>query len=374
MTYTAYVDLENNLEHDETFHIELPQANVRFLETIDVTLASGEKRSLPITYQVDEMGLYDQHAVIRYGNHTINKQIKAIFKGVKEAFIADLEKDVQMVSGNYILTYRKDSNEMHYRYFSDERVDPFFMAPKIGQPYTLELSHIQPKIEIVSDKTMVLTYQSQTFKQVDLNIFITHHFGLLEVSYELVNKGEKRELALSIPMGKSLFNTYIPYQSKLLKIGQNGGYIGYLNTEFIDENWMYDDRRKAGFSWPDDIRLSVSDWHISFNIEDIVLKPNERFKTKPFMISLIHSTVKGFREFIHLKDKKQVIQPYELEINGFNPMIDGVAKARYISHQKMTISGTMTNNYTTCDISESLEVNDGLQSFKIELADRIMAY
>jgi len=371
-SYHAYLNLENNLDEDKTFSIHLPNKLASFKEDVNVVLKKGEKRSVKIEYVVKDFGFYNEEAVVKYGQTTFKKEIKAIIKGLKEEFISDLEKQVLLVSGNSIMTYQKESHNISFSNTSEFDQDLAFMPPKIGMPYSLEFNNIEPRIMIESKNQMTLSFESDVFENVLLNIYLENKFGLLEVTYELVNKGKKRDLSMSIPVVGSVSQSYIPYQSKILKIGKQEGYIGNVNAESVDENWIYNDKLKQGFSWPEDINLKISDWHMSFDVESLSLGKNESYKSKPFIISYVHPTLKDFRKYLISKDDKLIIDNLDLEINNNNVFIDGPVKAKLISHRKAQIDGTITNNHSTCDISGSLEVNYGLQTFTIELKDRII--
>ncbi len=370
--YNAFLNLENNLDKEETFEIYLPNSFIQFKDNINISLKKGEKRSLKIPYSINQFGFYNEEAVVKYGDTIFKKEIKGIFKGTKEEFVSDLEKQVLLVSGNSIMTYQKESHNISYSNTSEFDSDLAFMTPKIGLPYSLEFNNIEPEILLESKNQMALSFESHSFENVFLNIYIQNKYGLLEVAYELVNKGEKRDLSLSIPIVKSVSHSYIPYHSSMLKIDEYGGYIGNINAEKVDENWIYNDKLKQGFSWPEDIQVKISDWHMSFDVESLTLEKNETYTLKPFVVSYVHPTLKDFRKFVASKDDKHTINYLELNINDFNPFVDGKVEAKLLNHRKVQIKGTITNDNSICDISESLQVSDGLQTFKIELSDRII--
>ncbi|MFP4478703.1 MAG: GNAT family N-acetyltransferase [Candidatus Izemoplasmatales bacterium] len=371
-TYFAYLNLENNLDKDETFDIHLPKTLIDYKEDINIFLKKEEKRSLKIPYTVKDFGYYKEEASIQYGQNIFKKLVKGIFKGHKEEFISELDNQILLVSGNSIITYQKDSKNITFANTSEFNANLSFMTPKIGLPYSLEFNNKEPEIEYKSDNQMVLSFESHSFKKVFLNVHIQNRFGLIEVAYELVNKGEKKVLSLSIPIMISASNSVIPFQNRLLKIGGSDGYIGNISSSKVDENWIYNDQMKQGFSWPDDIEMKVSDWHLSFDLEGINLDKNHTYKTKPFIVSYVHPTLKDFRKFMVSKEDKQSLEYLELKINKDNPFVKGPVDAKLISHRKAQIEGTITNNQSTYDIKDTFKVNAGLQNFKIELKDRII--
>lgn len=372
VVYYAYIDLENNLDKETMFHIQLPESNIRFLGGIDITLGGGEKRSVKIAYIVNKFGFYNELALISYKDQTIKKTISGIFKGSKESFVCDLEKEIHLVSGNSMLTYKKDSHNLRYYNTYNLKNDISLMPPKIGEPFSLEFNNIDPEIKIISDQEMLLSFESETFKRVFININIRNHYGILELSYELVNKGIGRVFSMSIPVMKSIGDSYIPYQARMLKTDGQSGYIGYLNINNIDERWIYSDLQKQGFSWPENVEIKLSDWYVSFNVDKIHLEENGRYKTGNFIVSYVHPSLKDFRRFVGSKDERDIFTYMELEINNFNPIIKDKAEVKLINHRKAIINGTISNGHGICDISESLCVGAGLQRFTIDLSDRLV--
>ncbi len=369
--YKAYLNLENNLDRDEIFKINLPSTKISFEKEINITLKQNEKRSVCIPYTINEFGYYCEEALVRYRDKLYKKEVKSIFKGTKEEFVCDLDKQILVVSGNSVMTYQKDSHNIHYSNTYNQVSNIGFMAPNIGLPYSLEFNNKEPKIQIISDHQITLSYESSSFKGVYLNIHTKNTNGLLEVVYELVNKGEEKELSLSIPIVKSMSHSYIPYQSRILKIDEYGGYIGNINASKVDENWIYNDKLKQGFMWPKHIKFKISSWHMSFDVESINLKHNESFKTEPFIVSYVHPSLKDFQKFVNSKDDKMIFAYMEMNINGFNPFIKGQVEAQLLNHRKAQVNGSITNNQIKYDLSEKFLVGEGLQKFEIELADRI---
>lgn len=370
--YNAYLDLENNLDKEATFTIKLPNTNVEFFEDVQVRLRKDEKRSVKIPYSVNSFGFYHEEVDVMFNNTSHKKVLKAMFKGTKESFVCNLDKQVCIVSGNSVMTYEKQSHNINYSNTFDQRYDMAISSPKIGLPYSLEFSNNDPEIKVDSNNQITLVHKSESFKDVILNILILNRYGLLEITYEIVNKGEEKNLSLSIPVNKSIQNLILPYQSGLLNIGDDGGFIGNIDLSKLDENWMYNNKLKQGFLWPKALKIKNTQWYISFDLESIQLKQNQSFRLDPIIVSNIHPTVKDFRKYLLSKDDRFQFGFMTLDINGFNPFIDDSAKAKFINHRKAQVKGIITNNSHTCDIGESLPVSEGLQVFKIELADRII--
>jgi hypothetical protein len=371
-TYKGYLDLENNLDESETFFIHFPKSNVDFQKDIQLTLNKNEKKSITVPYRLNAYGCYKEDLIIKYGDSSFKSRIRAMFKGVKESFICNLDKEILLVSANSIARYNKDSHNLNFSNDIDGTSDIAFMSPKIGMPYSLEFNNYEPNIKYVSDHKMIVEFKSQSFTNVILNMHIENSLGLLEVTYELINKGEKRNLSLSIPIHKSLSHSILPYGSKLLEVKGYGTFIANLNTKMLDEPWIYNKQLNIGFSWPNEVDMNVSDWHLTFDLENIQLDTNQSYMSKPFIVSTIHPNLKSFRHYISSKDDRELISYLELDINGFNPFIKEHAKARLINHRKAQIEGTITNNGMTYEIGQYFDVRPGFQSFRMEMKDRII--
>jgi len=372
ITYHAFLNLENHLDHQETFHIQCPKKHVEFLEDIDITLKSGEKRSVKIPYTFINYGFYNEKVSLTYGSTKTEKRIKGMFKDLKGSFVSDLDKEIIMASGKALVIYHKDDHHIEFTNKIEQDHDIVFMNPRIGLPYSLEFNNIDPEINILTDHQVTLTFTSKAFKGVSLKVNIMHKYGLLEVSYEIINQGDERTFSLSIPVMKGIKQSYIPYQSRLFKIDEYGGFISNLDASQVDENWLYHDKLKQGFTWPKDIKMKIADWHMVFDIDQISLKKNQSYQTKPFIVSLIHPTLKDFREYVSSCHHKQIINDLEIDINGHNPFIKDKVNASLINHRKAQIEGTITHNNKNYNIDDTIKINEGLQTFKIDLADRIL--
>jgi RimJ/RimL family protein N-acetyltransferase len=370
--YHAYLNIENNLDKETNFHIHLPNTNIQFLEDIHIGLKKNEKRSVKIPYKVDAFGFYHEQAIIKYEQNILKKDIKACFKGSKESFVCDFDKNIKVVSGNSVFIYEKESHNMRYINTLTLDNDIAFMVPKIGMPYSLEFNNKESVVEILSQNEIKITFESHSFKDVYLSIYACNHHGILKVWYELVNQGKSKSLSLSIPIVKDINQSYIPYRSRLLKVIEYGGFIGNLNAEGLDEHWMYNDQEKQGFKWPDDIQMKISGWHMSFDCEKIELKENGVYKTKPFVISYVHPTLKDFRHYVGSVDEKQVFPYIEMSLDGFNPFINEDSNIQFKNHKKAQIEGNIKYNDQTFSLDQKFEVNEGLASFTIDLTDRII--
>lgn len=371
-SYDAYLDIENNLSKEQEFSIHLPKSNINFESDIQVALKPGEKRSVKVPYSIQNFGFYCENAVVKYDDLLYKKEVKAMFKGSEDSFVSNLDKHILIASGNSLMTFEKAGHNIYYSNSNEIFNNIMFMPPKIGLPYSLEFNNIEPKLEIVSDTKIILTFISETFKDIVLNIHILNQFGLLKVNYELLNNGEEKELSLSIPVVIYLENSSVPYQSRILKIDDYAGYSYNVDISKIDENWIYNHEVKQGFSWPDDIKVKAADWHLNFEVEGLKLKKNERYQTKSFDVSYQHANVKEFRKYVNFHEEKQEFGFLELNINEMNPFIEEDAKVKLINHRKAQVEGTISNNNNCYNITEPFRTKAGLQSFKIELADHII--
>ncbi len=367
--YSAYLDVVNNLATAETFSIKLPSSFVDFNE-VSVNLKPKEKRSVEVKYKLNDYGFYSGSAVVEYGNNSLTKNVTASFKGSNVSFTGLSETTALIVSGNYMAVFEIDHHELCLRNENGDNVGTAFFAPSIGLPYSLEFNNCKPVINFTSNNDMTITYESVAFKDVSVVIHVNHSYGLMKVGYELINKGPSKELSLSVPVWHHLKNNVIPYEGKLLQVkGIDGAELSFINHELVDENWMFNNQSRYGFTWGDN-KMEISDWKMTFSKTGISLKEGESHRIPDFYCSFVHSSLKDFREYVGSKTTKDMTSFLDVVFNGGNPFSSDLFEVSIKNNKKTDINGSFSINGETSDISSTLNVEAGLKEVHISISDR----
>ena len=373
--YKLNLDIENNLDKNETFTIDLPNTLIDS-KTLDITLDSKEKRSIQVDYKVKDFGFYQEDAIIKFGNQQVTKNIDGLIKGNLESFTGKNDKQAYIVSGNFATIFNFERKNLIVVNQQNADVNTVFFAPQIGKPYSLEFSNKKPNVEFLSNNEMKLTFESNDFKDVSVVVYVKNVFGVNTYKYELVNSGEKKNLALSIPFWQTLENSYVPYKGKLLNIrkSDNSG-IGSINMKDIDEPWFYNYKNKIGFKWDETENVNISGWKISSTKEDIKLDTNEVYKSGTFTISLVHPNVGQFREFSGYTKEKESFNLFEVNVNDGNPFVKDDVKVEVINTKKnLELKGTISVDGIEDEVNKTVTTKPGLNKIVLDTADRIMKF
>lgn len=373
--YECYLDIENNLPTKENFEIKLPSSFVDFKGNISIELDSLEKRSIKLKYSLKDYGYYNEIASITYDNKIVKKRISFPFKGSNTSFNCLMEDKAYLISGNYVFVLDLQNHYMGVVNQYGSRAQSAFFVPQIGMPYSLEFNNVKPTIEFTSDNDLKIIFNSKTFKDVQVIVYVNHNYGILTVSYELINNGVTKNLSLSIPMAYSLKDSIIPYKGKLLEvIGNDGSGLQNINHELVDENWLYNDTLKYGVTWDNKEEMIISDWKMTFDKTNIELNTGESYLSSKFYCSFVHPNVKEFRAFSGNKGTRKKVKYLELNINNGNPFSKGAVEVGLINNRKTDISGTICVDELSASIDSSLKVNPGFMKIKVSLRDRLVTY
>ncbi|KFZ26528.1 MAG: Acetyltransferase (GNAT) family protein [Candidatus Izimaplasma bacterium HR2] len=373
--YTGYLDIESNLSIEATLTIALPKKHISVLNKLEVTMKPEEKRSLKIEYKLKECGFIHGDASITYEGRTIQSEVKSLVKGQYNTFHGEDEHNVYLVDGNYTIRYDKTHNRISYINEFTSNGQTAFMTPRIGLPYTKDLSNQKAVFTYPKENILKASLQSKSFKDVTLSIYMESNRGILNTSFELVNNGDKKELDLSLPIWKVFKDTCVPYNGGILEttISEGGGATS-LDSKLIDENWLYDRKTKTGFSWHKDNQLIVSGWRFASVIEGIILEKGSTYKSKDFIISFVHPNLRLFRRFAGNLEEKETLKFITLNINNGNPFVKGNTTLLLKNIQKKEMKGTISCDEKSVVVEEALELSPGLKNITLETKDRIIEY
>ncbi len=373
--YDCYLDIENNLSTKETFVIKLPSNFVEFGNDIQVELNSKEKRSIKLSYMLYDYGFYNELASISFRDKKVEKRVSLPFKGSNTSFTCLMEDKAYIVSGNYMFTFNLHGNSMDIINGYDKRAQATFFVPRIGLPYSLEFSNAKPEIQFKSSNDMDIIFTSTSFKDVQVIIHVNNTYGLLSVSYELLNKGLSRELSLSIPLWLNLKDCVIPYDGKFLEvIGTDGSALENISDIKVDENWIYNKNLKYGVSWSKDEKMKITDWKMTFDKSNIILNTDESYFSSKFYCSFVHPNVEDFRTFTGNKGNRKRVKYLDVVINDGNPFSKQNVEMSVVNNRKTDIKGTITVGSLEVPLESSITVAPELQKIDISLRDRFVSY
>lgn len=367
--YTCYLDLENNLPTKEEFTISLPNSFVTFEENVKVTLEPKEKRSVKVSYCLNDYGFYRETATVSYQDFSIMKTVYAPFKGSRTSFIGKSEYLYYMVSGNYITYVNTKSGNIALKNSQDSSAINSFMQPQLGLPYNLEFSTQIPEIKIVSDNELSAIYTSKAFDGIKIIRHAKHEFGVLEVKYEIVNTKEEQTVSLTIPVWQQISDSFLPYKGKLLYLDvAEEEEFGFLKNELFDENWFFNKKEHFGFCWDNTLDMKIAEWKLAFDLENITLKKGESYMSSSFYTSYVHKDVNDFRKFAGFTEERNQIKYHEVLINEGNPFVKGTTIVEVSNHSKKPLKGELIVGDTKVTLPKTVSCTPGL--IEITLAEQ----
>ncbi len=374
--YNAYLDIENNLSNVEEFRIELPSNDfVTFEDNVSIVLKPKDKRSIQVKYILKDYGFYHDEVTVNYQTFTFKSIVYSPFKGSTKSFIGKTDYLYYMISGNYVVYVNMKSGNIALKKEYGSDANTAFMVPKLGKPYSLEFSTQTPEIEVINDNELTATYTSNAFDGIKLIRHIKHIFGVLETSYEIVNTKDNQEISLHVPVWQTSMDTLIPYAGKLLFLNlDDEADIGNFESELVDENWMYNKKERYGFAWEQGLQMKVQDWRLGFDIEDIALKKNESYRTPNFYASLVHKTVKDFRDFRGYIEERDEMSYQEIIVNSGNPFTKGNSDIYLKNHKKAPLVGHLSIDETHVKIDETINTTPGLKTINVLQKDKDTMY
>lgn len=370
--YTGYLDLENNLESETDFTINITNQYIDS-ENVNISLESKEKRSIPFTYKVLGYGFISSPVSVTYLNQTIHKDIYGIIKGTNDDFNGIDQKNAYLVSGNFVCVFDKEHRYLLLLNHLKQDVKTVFLAPQIGLPFSVEFSTITPNIEFVDLNSMEINYKSQEFPEMGVKVFVEHKSGIISLAYELYNEGDTQIKSLMIPLFTNVGNTYIPYKKQILKLSESeGGGLGSLHDEFFDERWIYNYEHKQGITWEESENLRISGWKLASTSDEIILQKGESYKSGLYRISYVHPNLESFREFAGYTSQKEEMNFIEYNVNGHNPFTDKEVSISIVNHRKKEMNGTLFVDGKSSPLTQNILTEPGLHTIKIDTLDRLL--
>ncbi|MBE4907671.1 GNAT family N-acetyltransferase [Bacillus luteolus] len=353
-----YLDLENNFSETASFILTVPENELVSLKQSEfsVTLAPKEKTSIPVPYTLLQYGFYAP--VIRVsverengGSQQFTKQIGVAFKGLGARFAGECDDYWHIYNGLYHLYLSKFDNKLIPGRATKGSQSTMFMYPKLGKPYSSELSKRKPSFVEYKEENgaMVLyaTYESSDFANIELvSVSKLYGEGLVEQSYLVRNKNTSNTadpVWIYQPIYHELVKPILPMKGQVVKVeDQAYSDYGVWNSADLTENWLFSrhDSYAHGVSWPNDARVNFETWffYVEHNLGNI--PANGEISTKPVYHSLgAYQNWEEFREFALKKTVRTAatvddlfFQKEELEMK----LVD--RKANYIQGE-VTLNG-----------------------------------
>ncbi len=369
--YTAYLELENNYNESKEISLKLSDSFVEFGEVKQVTLEAKEKKSVPVTYKLNDYGFYNDEVIVSVGSTTFKNRLKSIFNGHSNSFTAEMDEFYAIVSGTSSLIFEKDGKALVLVADLSGDAASAILPPEIGLPYTLELHNVEPEVTFLNDNEMDILFVSKEFPNTKVILHASNYNGIAKGYYELVNEGDEREFKLLCNVWQQLAQGVLPYKGKILDInGHDGSGLSDIHGDFVDENWLFERRFNIGTTW--EKGMKVNNWKMAFETELTLLKKGESLCSPVITWSCIHKDYESFRKFAGYTDKVNKRGYLELNVNDGNPFFMDEYNVVLDNVRKNDVKGIKRINGFETDVFEDAVVSETELLVNMELEDRVM--
>ncbi|WP_026907179.1 GNAT family N-acetyltransferase [Paucisalibacillus globulus] len=341
---TFYVDMVNNFREKVRFELEFPQSTVLqpIEPNIQVEIEPKGKVSIPVPILTKSHGYYykqlDINAIKENGEEIhFQREIGIAFRGIGAKFHGEDEKTIQLYNGQYFATLDKGENSiLTGRKKKASHVT--LLTPKLGKPYTEELSKAKPTaIEYIDGTGFIgvkVSYAITSFPSIKLHLILKlFGEGILENYYEIENvldvKTEKPiYLNQSIYLG--LDQATIPYHGAMVEMNDSiGNSYEEWDDSFVSENWLFvnDDKDPIGMCWHPNDNIHFGSWYnyLEHHLGEIEGKSTVQTNPIYFSIGAFHD-VDSFRSFASQSVQPEHIQTVNhlnVTLENNNPFVDG---------------------------------------------------
>lgn len=365
-----YLEIKNNIKETALFTFTLPETPLLDFEKRDfqVELKACEKTSLPVSYNLDHLGYYQQEVNFSVETKSVkelsfSKQITATFNGIGACFSVEDDEGWHLLNGENQITLDKGKH-MNLLYLfrkgkdSEARPSIVFFVPKLGKPYSDELSRITPEnVEFVEGEGTVglrAAYASEVFSHIHLisNVKL-YAEGLIEHWYEIQNRSAEptaQEVWLNNPVIYDLYRPVLPYNDEIVTVDSSvQQYYEYWDSNQVTENWLfsrYEDGEPQGICWSGDYNVKFEDWFLYFEHNFGKLAGNASVQTKPTWISIgAFGDWQNFRSFALRQNEPEEIattKDLQFNVNDHNPVVKDDVKAELKDVKSSYLNGTAT--------------------------------
>jgi ribosomal protein S18 acetylase RimI-like enzyme len=229
------------------------------------------------------------------------------------------------------------------------------LAPAGGQ-WSDDLTRAKPyDVKMYrQDEAMIMeaSYECETTPGVNYTsiLYLTAN-GILSRRHRLSNTSAK---AVTLSMKEEAYTviggrTVVPFDGGVQTIldGLTNG-VNMIDSDLIDENWLFDEEKRIGVSWPKEYGLNVR-WSdgIAFEHNDISLAAGAAFETKPVTCYVGQfSSFSDFRNFImgtYTNEIPLTTPHIDWPVNGGNPfVVSDIWTAEFKMRRNLTLNGEIT--------------------------------
>jgi ribosomal protein S18 acetylase RimI-like enzyme len=340
-----YLDLENNFNQEAVFTFELPESELFKLEdrSVSITLTPNARQSIPVNFTLLKHGFYSvdlQITATKKDGSTVHftKKAGTAFKGIGSKFAGECEAYYHIYNSQYHLVHDKFNNWIKPGRGSHD-FKLAFMFPKLGKPFSEELSRITPeRVEPIFEEGyagLKATYLSNAFPGIQLTSIVKlYSEGLVEQHYEITNTNEVEttdEVWLNNPLfSRLLERAVLPYEGDYLELNDSmGSFLDYWDGKNLSENWIFlrGQDNPRGISWSKDDKVHFASWFMYFEHNFGKLAANQTVQTNPitFSIGAFHDW-QSFREYAVQKSNMTVpslTNHMTFSVNDGNPFVHG---------------------------------------------------
>ncbi|GGA72146.1 GNAT family N-acetyltransferase [Ornithinibacillus halotolerans] len=373
-----YLDLVNNFREKVQLDITFPSSPLLELKKENVSCRIGpkEKTSIPIPFSAKAHGYYDAALTIKAKQETgeevtFTKKIGVPLRGFGSKFHGEDDERIELYNGPYFVTLSKEENVIRTgRKKSDDGI--FILTPKIGKPYSEELSRTKPKEKsyfngdgFIGTK---ISYELSTFPSIKIH-FILKLFGegFVEHYYEVENKLDvptEQPIWINQPILLGLEKAYLPYDGEIIEMNNSiGNYYEFWDESKVTENWMFvKEPFPLGVCWNSEDTIHFDSWYsyLEHNVGQI--DPSSIIKTNPVYLSIgAFHDMESFRQFAlqkaHINEKKTV-NHITVSLQNNNPFVHGEHATIHVKDYK--------SNYLHGEVELSLNGQVKVENFNRE--------
>lgn len=339
-----YLDLENNYDEKIQFVFELPSSPLLELSTpnIDVKLAPKGKQSIPVRFNTLAHGFYStdlQIKAIKENGEAVHftRKIGIPLRGIGAKFAGEDDERIQIYNGQYFATLKKQGAVIGMGR-SKKDSDLMIMAPKIGKPYSEEITKQKVKLfeffEGEGFNGAKITYELNAFPTIKIHFILKlYGEGLFEHYYEVENKTDQlteHEVWINQSIYMGLDRAIIPSEGKIIEMKDSiGNSYSYWKDRNVSENWLFvpDTKNPIGLCWHEEDDIHFGSWFNFFEHDLGQFQGRETKRTNSIYFSLgAFHDYESFRSFARQTFTKVVDKTVEhltVSAKNNNPFVIG---------------------------------------------------
>ncbi|WP_293199643.1 GNAT family N-acetyltransferase [Paenibacillus sp.] len=355
------LNVENNVDVETEFCMELPAGEVlEWTErTLRFTLPAKGKRAVPVPFTLHTYGIYAQDVEITavpVGRSEVlfTKKLSVLMKGMEGRYGGEVNGQWIAVNDGYSLHMNKHDNVMWIEY-PGSRHSFWWTYPKLGKPYSEELSRKEPKeVKIYAEgnhQVLEAIYELENFPGVLLKTIVKlSASGIAIFSHEVENTSDttwEEELFLMNNFGFYGNGLILPYQGRFVDMGDDyAGDPGNWDSGQITENWLFcqEEYGTCGIYWDPSLKLIKPEYTLGLQHELGCLEAGAVARTKDTVFALnTFAKWSDFRAYA-LKQPSTTIpmldSHLDVTLNGGNLFAPDELQVELAEHKLVPLAGT----------------------------------